>query len=182
MQSYIKQVLPGKSSQRSASIIVYQGKTFSYNKPIASNFNKYFTSIEKKLVSSILFFFSNTDIIDSVAESTANSTFQFNCVSSAFVLEQLSSLKTRKAIGLDKISARLRKDSAEITAPVLTGLISKSFHTGKYPWIRKSAKVVALFKSGDKTYKDNYRLISILPTISKIIERSAHCQLSKYLQ
>ena len=46
----------------------------------------------------------------------------------------------------------------------------------------KSAKVSALFKGGDKSQKDNYRPISILPTISKIIERSAHVQLCTYLE
>ena len=38
------------------------------------------------------------------------------------------------------------------------------------------------FKGGDKSLKDNYRPISILPTLSKIIERSAYVQLWTYLE
>ena len=37
--------------------------------------------------------------------------------------------------------------------------------------------MTALFKQGDKTNKDNYRPISILPTVSKVIERAVHSQL-----
>ena len=49
-----------------------------------------------------------------------------------------------------------------------------------FPGVWKCAKVTSLFKDGDKSLKDNYRPISILPTISKIIERSAHIQLSSF--
>ena len=41
--------------------------------------------------------------------------------------------------------------------------------------------MTALFKQGDKTDKDNYRPISILPTISKVIEKAVHSQLYGYL-
>ena len=41
-------------------------------------------------------------------------------------------------------------------------------------------KSLHFFKDGGKSLKDNYRPISILPTISKIIERSAHIQLSSF--
>ena len=43
-------------------------------------------------------------------------------------------------------------------------------------------KSLHFFKDGGKSLKDNYRPISILPTISKIIERSAHIQLSSFLE
>ena len=41
--------------------------------------------------------------------------------------------------------------------------------------------MTALFKQGDRTGKDNYRPISILPTVSKVIERAVHSQLYDYL-
>ena len=72
------------------------------------------------------------------------------------------------------------KDASDVIAPILTGLINKSFTDGVFPGVWKCAKVTALFKDGDKSLKDNYRPISILPTISKIIERSAHIQLSSF--
>ena len=41
--------------------------------------------------------------------------------------------------------------------------------------------MAALFKSGDRTNATNYRPISILPTLSKILERVVHSQLYEYL-
>ena len=41
--------------------------------------------------------------------------------------------------------------------------------------------MVALFKDGDRTDCNNYRPISVLPTVSKIIERAIHAQLYSYL-
>jgi len=41
--------------------------------------------------------------------------------------------------------------------------------------------VSALFKSGDRTNATNYRPISKLPTLSKILERVVHSQLHEYL-
>ena len=95
---------------------------------------------------------------------------------------ELKSSKSNKAVGLDKLSARLLKDASDVTAPILTGLINKSFTGGVFPGVWKCAKDTALFKDGDKSLKDNYRPMSTLPTISKIIERSAHIQLSSFLE
>ena len=43
-------------------------------------------------------------------------------------------------------------------------------------------KVTALFKSGNRSDPNNYRPITILPTLSKILERAAHQQLYSYLK
>ena len=98
-----------------------------------------------------------------------------------FVRNALKSLKSNK-VGLDKLSTRLLKDASDVIAPILTDLINKSFTDGVFPRVWKWAKVIALFKDIVKSLKGNYQPISILPTISKIIERSAHIQLSSVLE
>ena len=45
----------------------------------------------------------------------------------------------------------------------------------------KCGKVTALFKGGDRTDCNNYRPITVLPTISKILERAVHKQLYEFL-
>ena len=104
-----------------------------------------------------------------------------NPVSENFVRDQLRQLKPNKAIGLDKVCSRLLTDSADVIAPVLTNIINCSFRNKSFPQSCKSAKVVALFKNSDADNCDNYRPISILPTVSKIVERAAHIQLYNYL-
>ena len=93
----------------------------------------------------------------------------------------LSQLKPNKAIGLDKVSSRLLKDSADVNAPVLMNIINCSFRNKSFPQSWKSAKVMALFKNSDADNCDNYIPISVLPTFSKIVERAAHIQLYNHL-
>ena len=54
---------------------------------------------------------------------------------------------------------------------IITFIINKSITSGIFPTIRKQAKVNPLFKNGAKDELNNYRPISILPTLSKIIEK-----------
>ena len=53
--------------------------------------------------------------------------------------------------------------------------------TGYVPKIWKSAKIVPLFKSGEREAMGNYRPISLLPTLSKVLEKAVYHQLSNYL-
>ena len=97
------------------------------------------------------------------------------------MLLQLLSLKPNKAIGLDKISARLLKCAAHSICCSITRLLNLSIQSGKFPEIWKCSKVSALFKSGNRTNPSNYRPISILPTLSKILEKAVRSQLYEYL-
>ena len=97
------------------------------------------------------------------------------------MLQQHLTLKTNKAIGLDKICASLLKNSAHMIALSVTKLLNLSIKTGKFPKLWKCSKITALFKSGDRTNASNYRPISILPTLSKILEKAVHTQLYHFL-
>ena len=97
------------------------------------------------------------------------------------MLQQHLTLKTNKAISLDKIRASLLKNSAHTIALSVTKLLNLSIKTGKFPKLWKCSKITALFKSGDRTNASNYRPISILPTLSKILEKAVHTQLYHFL-
>ena len=56
-----------------------------------------------------------------------------------------------------------------------------SIRTPEFPDLWENAKVVTLFKSGEKTDPSNYRPISIFPTISKRLEKAIHKQLYDHL-
>ena len=53
-------------------------------------------------------------------------------------------------------------------------LINKSLETGIVPDKLKLAKVIPIYKSKDKELLNNYRPISLLPIISKIMEKLVH--------
>ena len=60
-------------------------------------------------------------------------------------------------------------------------MINASLSQSKVPNDWKAAYVIPLFKKG-KDNVDNYRPMSILPAISKLLERVMHTQLVSYLQ
>ena len=93
----------------------------------------------------------------------------------------LQSISSHKASGIDKLSPRLLKLAAPIIAPSIAKLINYSFNTASFPQRWKTAKVSPLFKGGDSEDLNNYRPISVLPVLSKVIERHVHDSLSSCL-
>ena len=60
-------------------------------------------------------------------------------------------------------------------------LFNRSLEASTFPSIWKCVYVTALFKGGDSTDCNNYRPITVLPTISKTLERAVHQQLYEFL-
>ena len=60
-------------------------------------------------------------------------------------------------------------------------MFSKSILTGIYPSERKTAIVTPVFKKGIKSDPNIYRLISLIPIVSKFFERIVYNQLYNYL-
>ncbi len=64
---------------------------------------------------------------------------------------------------------------------VLTHLFNLGIRKKTFPSAWKFAKVMLLCKSGPRQNADNYRPISVLPTVGKVRERLVHGQCQKYL-
>ena len=108
--------------------------------------------------------------------------FHFKQVNTGTVLKELRNLKRFKSPGLDDIPPSFLKDAASCLAEPLTYLTNMSLRTGQVPNEWKQAKVLPLFKSGNATELDNYRPISMLPVLSKVLERVVHTQFIDYLE
>ena len=72
---------------------------------------------------------------------------------------------------LDGISLSLLKVVASEISPPLGHIFNLSLETGTFPEKLKSSRVVPIFKAGDKTSCDNYRPITLVSSISKILEK-----------
>ena len=69
-----------------------------------------------------------------------------------------------------------------VIAPTVTFLVNLSLSTGSVPDEWKKARIVPLYKSGGQENMDNYRPISMLPVLSKILEKVVNFQLQQYLK
>ncbi len=87
-----------------------------------------------------------------------------------------------KAVGLDRLPGRLLRAAATIISEPLAYIRNLSLQSGIFISEWKHAKVIPLFKSRPAMEKDNYRPISILPILSKLLERFVHFSFSEYLE
>lgn len=73
------------------------------------------------------------------------------------------------------------KESINYISEPLTYIINLSINSGVVPDQMKLARMVPLFKSGDKRLFFNYRPVSVLPIFSKFLEKIAYFRLINYL-
>ena len=64
--------------------------------------------------------------------------------------------------------------------PPVSGLVNLSFATSTFPSSLKEAQVLPIFKKKDPLKKENYRPVSVLPSTSKVYERTKHDQLTEH--
>ena len=154
------------------------GTSVTDSNEIAESLNDYFSNIGPNLAHQI----ENSDCDFKDYIKPKKSEFAaFNLVSVNHVYQLLSTLSSAKATGLDKISSKLIKLSAPIVCDTLTYIFNQSITHCIFPNEWKMARVIPIFKNGKRNLPGNYRPISILPSISKIMERILHTQLYKYL-
>ena len=127
----------------------------------------------------------NTDLskLKSYINSKVPDTFQFELpnIDENFVFNFLSTLDVSKATGLDGVGPRLPKLSSGIIAKSLTVIANKCLTSGRFPSIWKQAKVSPLHKGGAKDELNSYRPISILPSLSKLLEKFIQKHFMSYL-
>ena len=97
------------------------------------------------------------------------------------VLKLLEEINPTKAAGLDNLGGKFLKDGAQIFAKPVSELCNLSISLSLFPEDCKQAKLKPLFKKGSRDEPKNYRPISLLPQISKVIEKVVHEQVLEYL-
>ena len=102
-------------------------------------------------------------------------------VSRHFIYQQLNSFDPKKSTGLDDVSPRFLKDGAAVLTEPICHITNLSILTETVPSEFKRAKVVPLFKKGSRLDPGNYRPVSILSALSKILERAVNSQLVDHL-
>ena len=187
--NHLKSLGFSKKSGGSSSIVLEQNGVKTFNSlSVARIFNTFYTSVAADLVSKLPnplgVFRTSTDIFKRFYSQKIGlrSSFCLSPVSRHFIQKQLLSLNTKKAVGLDDIPSLFLRDGAECIVTPITHIINISITTEKVPAAFKEAKVLPLFKKGSTLDPGNYRPVSILNVLSKILERAVHLQLSAYLE
>ena len=154
------------------------GKHFTTPKDIAEGFNDYFSNIGPDLASKIDTSNYNFETYTKTAESEFAA---FQPVTVSHVCRLLHGLSSNKATGIDKISCKIIKIAAPAISDSLTFIFNQAITLSSFPNEWKMARVIPLYKNGQRNIPGNYRPISVLPAISKIMERIMYDQLYNYL-
>ena len=107
--------------------------------------------------------------------------FHFTKVSGNTISDFLKELKTNKASGIDNLSGCFLKDGSKVLATPIPQIWNLSIKISMVPDECKIAKLKPLYKKDKKTDPKNYRPISLLPVISKILEKVIHDQTMEFV-
>ena len=145
---------------------------------IAETFKKYYSSLAENLVLKLPRIQS---IKNYYKKCNLNERLLFSKTESDKVFKILKNFDGSKAPGIDDLSGIFLKDGASLLATPITQLCNLSISSGRFPDACKIAKLKPLFKKGSKTDPKNYRPISLLPLMSKVLERIIHEQTMEFL-
>ena len=96
--------------------------------------------------------------------------------------KKLLILITKRNRTFKNIPTRRIKDVSDVCSPILANIWNEEILLNKnFPENLKLADVTPIFKKKDKTFVENYRPVSVLPTVSKIFERIMQKQITDYI-
>ena len=150
------------------SKIRHEGVSATNPDDMACMFNKYF-----KVASN-----NNTGVSSAVPDIDEYKNMYLSNIlfTESDVLKVLSSLDCSKACGPDGVSPAVLKHCAKELAPSLVTLFNLSMEQSKVPTSWKLANVIPVYKKGDRDPVSNYRPISLISIVSKVMEKCFHNQ------
>ena len=98
------------------------------------------------------------------------------------IVDVIKNLDPNKASGPDKISHKMMKLCPEKIAIPLQIIFMQSLRQCKYPSDWKIANVISIFKNGDNSLPSNYRPISLISCVGKVMERIVYKNVYNHLQ
>lgn len=106
--------------------------------------------------------------------------FSFIPVSESDVRKNITSISSN-AVGCDEISRNMIIPILDVILPIITHILNFSLHSSTFPNTWKQAIVIPIPKISIPTSYSHFRPISILPFLSKVLERVVHYQLYNFL-
>ena len=169
----------GKTGNSIVSSFQYEGKEIDNGKEIVNNFNEYFSNIGTKLAKSIPNI-PGKRVTDYITNRNKNTIF-LTPVTEQEILGIVRLFKNKYSCGYDNVSMNVIKNVITSIVKPLVHICNLSLKNGCFPDDMKIAKILPIYKAGDKNVFSNYRPISLLSQFSKILEKVFSNRLTKFL-
>ena len=173
----LKQAMNKESKTVTIDKIVSDNHEITDKALISEAFNEHFSSVAERLADSI-------DPCDSNPKELGIQSplyrFKLRHIPPNKVFNALNKLKNGKATGMHNLPNRILKLSKDVIANSLSDLFNACIDASVFPSDFKMARVAPIFKSDDREDLNNYRPISVLPTVARVFERLIYEQLYNY--
>ena len=177
----INEIISLKSKKNVTNISLEVGGHLTSNqKLITESFNEYFTQIAEKIKSRLP---PTNRSFRNYLRAPCRRSFFFSPTTPGEVRKIISSLDDKKATGPYSIPHQLLNAIPLEIATILSDIINISFKTGKFIDALKYVKVVPVYKNKGSPFEaGNYRPISLLSNVDKILEKLVHKRMIKFLE
>ena len=167
MWNVLNSLIKGRRHKLDIPMLLYKGSEVTNPREIVENINEHFVTAGERVQSSIPP--TKKDPLDYV--NACHEYISDVKTSEVEISNIISNMKDKTSSGIDGISNQMLKHIQFSIRRPLTILMNKSLCSGQVPNGMKIAKVIPLLKSGTTSDCDNFRPISLLPVISKILEK-----------
>lgn len=147
---------------------------------VANSFNSFFSQVGRKLASELPPLVGPPVVDDSAHRG--EHVFQLEPVTGDQVRRCVQDMRGGSAPGVDGFSTLTLKNNIYYLLRPLMHIVNLSITSGVFPSSFKLAKVTPIFKTGEKSNVNNYRPISLLSVISKVLEKLVKLQLQNFLE
>ena len=149
-------------------------------KKISNCFAKYFSEVGKKFADKILS--PSKSITEYLRLMGSNTKSIFLSPTEENKIKKIAAeLPNKTSSGYDKISNVLLKEIMGHIVEPLSCIFNQSILTGEFPDSMKLDEVIPLYKNKEHCLESNYRPISLLTTISKILEKIVYKQVYEFM-
>ena len=177
----IREIFP-KNSSNIPNYIKIDGNYPDIPNQASEMINNYFISSIQKIIDKSVCEPDFTNLACYINNKVPlDSYFSVPEISKDQVLSMLKALNIKKSTGLDLLGPRILRISAECICKPLTKIINYCITNGVFPKRWKEAKIIPMQKTGPIDDISCYRPISILPILSKIIEKHIFISFYEYL-
>ena len=176
----IKEIIHCKSNTgQTVNSLRINGSLSTNQNQIANSFNTFFCNIPKEIGKKLTP--ATTNFSCYLTDPAENSLFM-RPTDEKEIEQKIKATKDNKALDPNSIKTKILKVHSKTLGKLLAELINLSLNQGKFPTILKRAKVIPIHKKGDKSECDNYRPITLISNISKLIEKTVHERLYSFLE
>ncbi len=167
-----------KKENNTITELIRNGVKIKRNEEIAECFNQFYSNVGTTQAATI----PDTDTIpaDFLTDDHPGSIFFGPCTPDE-IIKTCSKLAKKKSKGPDSIPTNILISCIPELKEVLADCINSSFTTGNFPTCLKKANVVPLYKKKDRTDPTNYRPVSLLNSLSKVIEKVIYNRIYQFM-